>query len=349
MGTVSDDGRNIIPDPGVGKPKFCCGASLDDNPPPSTGDGGCKDSCVCSGGGGGSGGGSGGNSPGCGGGGIGDPVDPYSGVFTYSESELAFPPPSIIRVERLYNSGNTNVGPFGRGTNMNYERFLLTQGNNALTYITPDGSRYILSKNADGSYTNGMYPFLRGVKGYLNADNTKTLKLRDGWTYTFTDVGWLIREEDNNGNWVSLPRDYNTGKITDIYDNLGNHVSVTIKSIPHGATTYYVISSLAFGTKVITYSYGANERLTSVTDPEGNVTSYTYDSFNRVVSIINKRGITQVTNVYDSNGRVIRQTHADGGVFNIDYTVVGGTVTETKEKRPDGSTTVYRFNNAGYR
>src|SRR4030042_1867129 len=192
MGTVSDDGRNIIPDPGVGIPKFCCGASLDDNPPPSPGDGGCKDSCVCSGGGGGSGGGSGGNSPGSGGGGIGDPVDPYSGVFTYSESELAFPPPSIIRVERLYNSGNTNVGPFGRGTNMNYERFLLTQGNNALTYITPDGSRYILSKNADGSYTNGMNPFLSGVKGYLNADNTKTLKLRDGWTYTFTDVGWLI-------------------------------------------------------------------------------------------------------------------------------------------------------------
>ena len=58
-----------------------------------------------------------------------------------------------------------------------------------------------------------LLTFLRGVKGYLNADNTKTLKLRDGWTYMFTDVGWLIREEDNNGNWVSLPRDYNTGKI----------------------------------------------------------------------------------------------------------------------------------------
>ena len=28
MGTVSDDGRNIIPDPGVSIPKFCCGASI---------------------------------------------------------------------------------------------------------------------------------------------------------------------------------------------------------------------------------------------------------------------------------------------------------------------------------
>ncbi|HKN86020.1 MAG TPA: hypothetical protein VJV04_04110 [Nitrospiraceae bacterium] len=28
QGTVSQDGRTVIPDPGVGQPKFCCGASF---------------------------------------------------------------------------------------------------------------------------------------------------------------------------------------------------------------------------------------------------------------------------------------------------------------------------------
>jgi len=328
MGTVSDDGRNIIPDPGVGIPKFCCGASFPSlSEPPDDGDDGPDD-----------------DDDGCD---EGDPVDINNGKFKYTENDVINPLPSMIRIQRIYNSGNGTVGPFGRGTSINYNYFL-QGGGDALTYITPIGTRYVFSKNTDSSYTNINYPFLRGAKAYLNADNTRTLRFKDGKTYTFDTNGRLIRETDSNGNWVSISRNQN-GFINGLSDNLGNQVIISLMNIQHGAAIYTVISSVAFNTKLVAYTYGPNETLTSVTDPEGNLTSYTYEYiYNRLISIVNKRGVTQVTNEYDSEGRVIRQTHVDGGVYTFDYNVVGGIVTGTKATRPNGDTRSYRFNNSGY-
>ena len=61
-----------------------------------------------------------------------------------------------------------------------------------------------------------------------------------------------------------------------------------------------------------------------MTDPLGGQTHYAYDTANRMTSITNARGITHVTNEYDTNGRVIRQTHADGGQYSFYYTVSDG-------------------------
>ena len=103
-------------------------------------------------------------------------TDPYNGIFVHSENDIGYPS-SMINIRRLYKSDNTTIGPFGRGTSAIYNHFLQGSGS-ALTYITPEAGRYILSKNADGSYTNINYPFLSGVKAYLNADGTRTLKFK---------------------------------------------------------------------------------------------------------------------------------------------------------------------------
>ncbi len=330
MGTVSDDGRNIIPDAGVGIPKFCCGASTPSpspatqNPPTgkqaSPNDGSCP---------------------------IGDPVDPYNGIFIYTKNEMGYPSPSMINIARLYKSDNTTIGPFGMGTSINYNHYLQGSGN-ALTYITPEAGRYILSKNADGTYTNDNYPFLKGAKAYLNTDSTRTLKFKDGSAYEFDANGRLINETDRNSNYVSISRDSN-GNITGITDSFGRTLYITNTTRTIGLSIYTLISSISdMSGRTISYAYDGSARLTSVTDPEGNATTYTYDSGSRVVSIKNKRGITEVTNEYDSEGRVIKQTHADGGIFTISYTVSGGTITEAKATEPNGKITTYRLNNAGY-
>ncbi|MBI3774912.1 MAG: RHS repeat protein [Gammaproteobacteria bacterium] len=92
-----------------------------------------------------------------------------------------------------------------------------------------------------------------------------------------------------------------------------------------------------------------------VTDPAGGITEYTYDTANRMLTVKNPRGIIEVTNEYDVNGRVSKQTHGDGGVYLFAYTLNGGngitqtTVTDPLGGAPDGHKDLCRFDFASGR
>jgi len=326
-GTVGDDGKQITPDPGVGIPKFCCGASFADFPLPDTPQPTPPDGCPNE---------------------VGDPVDPYSGMFVYNEDDIGFISPAGLRIQRLYNSGNGVVGPFGRGTSINYDHLLMGSGS-ALTYITPQGGRYIFSLNGDGSYTNSIYPFLRGAKAFIEADNSRTLRFKDGETYRFDGEGRLVRIDYRNGRWINIVRD-GFGYITNVSDNFGNEFALDVVSKQIGSVIYRFVSSITFNSQIVRYNYDSYGKLVSVDYPDLYRKSYTYDSDNRLKTITNKRRIVEVTNEYDPGpkGKVRKQIHADGGIFNISYKAAGGTVTETAVTDANGETTSYRFNNAGY-
>ncbi|KAF0145016.1 MAG: RhsA [Nitrospirae bacterium] len=303
MGTVSDDGKNIIPDPGVGIPKFCCGASRpqpvkrpQDSPkgaqPSPKGGGPCN---------------IGGNS-----------VDPYNGMQVHSESDMGYPFPSLISLSRRYKSDNTAIGAFGRGMSTDYDHYLQGSGN-AFTYITPEAGRYILSKNADGSYTNDQYLSLKNVKAYLNGDNTRTLKFKNSSSYTFDTNGRLTRQTDATGNYVSISRD-SYGNITAISDSTGRTLYITNRTITIGLSIYTVTSSVMDSSgRAVTYTYDSSARLISTTNPDGGKTTYTYDSGGRLTSITNPKGIKEEIIEYDSQGRVFRQVNADSGEYLFYY------------------------------
>jgi RHS repeat-associated protein len=305
MGTVSDDGRQIIPDDGIGIPKFCCGASFQsrqpsNNPPPTP-----PDSCPTE---------------------LGDPVDPFSGMFVYTENDIGFTSSSMLNIQRLYNSGSSTIGPFGRGTSINYDHYLQGSGS-SLTYTSSGGGQYIFSKNDDGSYTNDTYPFLKGAKAYLNSDNTRTLKFNDGRTFLFDSSGRLTEEKDRNSNKVTITRDSN-GNITGLSDNFGRSLTITNTTMTIGRTVYTLISSVKdiLGRKV-KYTYDTSDsiiKLTSVTNPEGGTTNYAYNSTYRIASITNPNGVKVVENTYSASGRVIKQKHADGGEYDFIYSISGG-------------------------
>src|SRR5207244_8984999 len=85
----------------------------------------------------------------------------------------------------------------------------------------------------------------------------------------------------------------------------------------------------------------------TVTDPAGGVTRYTYDASNRILSITDPRNITFITNEYDPNGRVVRQTQADRGVWSFAYTPVNR-IPQTTVTDPRGNQTTYTFNSQGF-
>src|SRR2546422_8178658 len=78
-------------------------------------------------------------------------------------------------------------------------------------------------------------------------------------------------------------------------------------------------------------------------------THYNYDGTSqRIARITDPRNITYLTNEYDAQGRVIRQTQADSGVFTFAYAVVGPTLTQTTVTDPRGNATIHRFNDQGF-
>jgi RHS repeat-associated protein len=86
-----------------------------------------------------------------------------------------------------------------------------------------------------------------------------------------------------------------------------------------------------------------------VTDANGGVTTYAWDSSNRVHSITDARGITNFTNTYDVNDRLTNQVLADGSSYQFAYTLDGnGKVMETDVTDPRGYVRKVTFNAAGY-
>jgi len=125
---------------------------------------------------------------------------------------------------------------------------------------------------------------------------------------------------DAEGNTLTQVQDAGTGKLnlttTSTYDGEGKTLTVTVGAGSAAArTTQYVYDNLERLSQQIVdpgtgqlnlttrYTYDANNNLTSVTDPNGNVTRSVYDAANEQVYSINAAGaVTQ--NGYDADGRV---------------------------------------------
>jgi uncharacterized protein DUF6531 len=190
LATVSADGRTITTDPGVGIPKFCCGAAvLGQNNTPGNlqpGPTGLFPTLKA------------------------DPVDLSTGIFMLSATDLVIGGRTPLAITRSYRSGDTNAGVFGLGTMMGYDEFLQTTSATVLTYVYHGDTRTTFVKQADGSYTNSTVPALRGARITVDGVGNRTLRYKDGRTVAFTGeiypttVGLQTAVTDANGNALTV-------------------------------------------------------------------------------------------------------------------------------------------------
>ncbi len=401
-GTVTPDGKYIVSDPGFGIPKFCCGAGAwggsGGGGPSGPGDclGGCCDSSGGPSGGGEGGGGGGGPSPPAPSPTDGDPVDLATGYFLHKKTDLHIPgiiPVNITRYYRSRDSGSAvqdpnnlpkGLGAFGKGTYLEYDWWLGAYGadgnpNDAnptmLLLIKPGNYQYrFTDPDEDGIFTNPSDPgFKEAVVTYNTTDETRTLRMRDGWKYKFDYKekmsGELIEIEDRYGNKLAFSRtprpssgvDHG-GYITEITTPEGRRTIFNQTYVGSGGVEGFYrtdeIVDNATGKKV-KYSYETDPfsvypRLKTVTYPDGGAIEYRYDASGRMSEIINERGIREVLNEYyddelsGKKDRIFRQTHIDGGTYIFDYTIAAGNITETTMTSPNGTVNTWRlYDDAG--
>ncbi|MGW8391821.1 RHS repeat-associated core domain-containing protein [Pseudoduganella sp. HUAS MS19] len=357
QGTISKDGKQAVPDAGVKIYEFTGamislpGNAPSDGPPP----GGCGDngttgpSATCPA-----------NKPpapkGCGG----DPVDCSTGLFLNSGTDLVINDIMPIEISRTYRPRDAASRAFGIGTNLAYDIFLVGD-TNPWTYqelILPDGGRIRYNRVSSGTgFGDAVYEHKSSATSYYGST------LRRGSTNAcYWDLALM------NGSHICFPESMNSGSArhaaaVSMSDRYGNALvftrtndNLTRVTSPSGRTVdlqYDAANRITQATdnigRTVKYEYDAQGRLVKVTDPLGNFEAFTYDAMDRMLTVQDKRGNMMVTNEYDGNGRVAKQTYADGTTNLFAYTVdANNRVTQTDITNERGVVKRMVFGSAGY-
>jgi RHS repeat-associated protein len=344
-GTVSADGTQIVPDPGVKVYEFS-GAMINPpglDPPPN----GPKCSFWAT------------LFSGCHGG---DPVDPQSGLFASQTTDLYLPGPIPISLTRVYRQNDPNARAFGLATNFTYGIFLWSAHQyTEADLIMPDGARvhYVRTSSGTGfadavfESTSTPGPFYKSTIAWTNQPRGWNLTLKDGTVFVFGENAPLQAIRDRYGNQITLTRtNGQSGNITQVSATGGRWIKLTYD------TSNRIIQAQDNVGRTVGYHYDANGRLEQVTDANGGVTTYGWGTCtgtpvpptcNQILSITDPRNKVVLTNQYDTNQRVKTQTLADGtSTYTFSYTLTNGSVTKTDITDPNGFVRGVSFNADGW-
>jgi RHS repeat-associated protein len=325
-GTVTDDGKQVVPDPGVRVWEFTGAMAVSGPTPPSTG-------------------------PPSKGPKGGDPVDFFTGLFTYEHSDLVLPDTIPISITRTYRTNDSNSYSFGEGMTNAYDLRLWPIVNyKEADLILPDGGRVHYIRTSSGtSWADAVYEPTGEAGGFAGSRitwNGKSwdMSLTSGITFTFGGFAPLIAVKDRFGNTLTIKRtEALTGNIKEIVSPNGRWAKFTYDEANR------ITEIIDNGGRKIKYTYTSG-RLTKVDAPGIRTTEYEYDGSGRMKAVINARGNKYLQNEYDANGRVKKQTAGDGGTFEFAYELdeTGKKVKATTITDPLGNQRQVNFNAEGF-
>jgi RHS repeat-associated protein len=261
---------------------------------------------------------------------VGDPVDLGTGLFVYTKTDLVVNDVLPITLKRTYRQADSISRAFGVGSMHSYDIYLVGDVS-PYTYqelVLPDGGVIRYNRISSGTdYTTAVYlhsstaTIYYGSKIAWNGGGWN-LTLKDGTVYVFPDgfsgtkpqQAALNSITDRYGNTITITRDSNYN-ATQITSPNGRWIQFTYDSSNRITQAKNNIG------QTVTYTYDSGGRLSAVTDAKGGVTTYTYDSNANMLTITDPRGLTYLTNQYDSNNRVIKQVSADGSAYQFSYTL----------------------------
>ena len=137
--------------------------------------------------------------------------------------------------------------------------------------------------------------------------------------YTFSTLGLLTSILDGRGNSHFLT--YNgLNQLTDVSDGIGRTISFTYFLDGH-------LAPISDGIRTVTLAYTGND-LASVTDANGDVTTYAYDPGGLMTATIRPAGNSPFTQTWNGSGQVDSQTDSDGNTHSFAYAGLDTTLTD---------------------
>jgi len=236
--------------------------------------------------------------------------------------------------------------PMGRAMSFSYD----TNGNLVSTAdaagrtwaFTYDASHQMLTMtDPRGKTTTNTYNASNQVTAQTDPDGGTTT-----WSYSgdpTTSAGATTTMTDPDGN--STTYSYSNLELTSLTHGAG---------MPQAATTSYTYDPATLGVtsatdpngNVTTSTYDSSGNLLSATDQLGDTTSYSYNSLNEVQTKTSPVGET-TSYTYDSNGNLLSVTDPLGGTTSYTYgdTAHPGDITSVTD--PDGNVTAYTYDTRG--
>ena len=334
QGTVSPNGKSVVPDRGVEIRDFdgaMVNAGIDPPPTAPTPSGNGDD---------------------------GDPVDLGTGLFVMTHTDLALPDVLPISVTRTYRPNDPYSRSFGIGTADLYDGTYLWSGqSDKLAFnaylVTPDGSRTFFKRTSPGAgFVNATFdsstpgPYFHAHLAWNGGG--WDLTLTDGTVLVYGILAPLQYIRDRYGDTVTITRtDGQRGAVVQVTSPNGRWIHFTYDS------SHRIITATDNTGRSVTYAYyqsgPATGYLWKVQSPAGHVTTYTYDAHGRMASITDPEGITYLENTYNPDGTVAAQTEADGATYRMSYIKgADGRMLRTTVVGPRGATRVTSFNASGY-
>lgn len=334
QGTVTPDGRQVVPDAGVVIYEFTGfmiaspGLAPGSGPPHGDPDGN-----------------------------DGDPVNLSTGLFVHSTTDLALVDTMPVALTRTYRQNDLASRAFGIGGSVGYDLYLV---GDAFPYtyqdlVLADGGRVRFTRISPGtSYSDAVYESLSPTvfhKARLswNGDGWD-LKLKNGSVWVFPEAfsvpraaqSAVVRMRDRHGNTINLTRAAN-GNLTKVSSPNGRSIELTYDA---GNRVTQAQDNIG---RTVNYTYDGGGRLWKVTDLAGGTTEYTYNSSHQMLTMKDARGVTALVNEYDASGKVVKQYQADNTTYQFAYTLdADGRVTQTDVTSPRGRVRRVTFNPAGY-
>jgi RHS repeat-associated protein len=224
----------------------------------------------------------------------------------------------------------------------NITTFAYTSGN--LTAVTdPSGRKATLAYDADNHLTS-VTDSTGNKYTFAYSGNTLTsVTYPDGgqWQYIYDANAFMLTKTDPLGNTTTYVYD-NQHRVVSSIDPEGQTRSMTYPQPGTDTTKTTTFAEKDGG--VWTYRYDTQAgTLMSKTDPQGGVTSYTYDAAGNRLSTALPDGTT-TTSTYDAAGNMTSTTDALGQTTSYTYNAFGQVLTI---KDPQGGVTSYTYDAAG--
>jgi RHS repeat-associated protein len=264
-------------------------------------------------------------------------------------------------VESTDATGQTYTYEYDMG---NTKTTITSKDNRKWTYWFDSYMYTIKTQDPDGKYTHTEYDYTYhnkyygDVVAYVDRNGNRTVyeyeKIDEKSTgnvikITNPDYGYKSNTYDNYNNVIEEINEVGN-KTFYIYDSTGANLLKKVQPL-NGTDDYfegtsdvanYAITSYTYYTKsssgcnvmgllktvsdpennVTSYSYDSNGNIASVTNPAGKTTHYTYDSIGQKLTQTTAEGYKTQWN-YDKNGKVLREIYPDSGIKRNVYDSTG--------------------------